>query len=165
MCGLLDEAVNEMVGHKTIRENGQNNDNSNSLDTMDHFAAALCADNESLIKRRIELTYPEHEQYVFQNKVADPIIMDLFFSLFKRDTKRVEEMNTLLASCYKAEHSVFDRLFIEGLLEGKPTKMQEGIEGVASPKIHKRRQVQNPNNLFFPGTISFCRIAALCTPK
>ena len=138
-----------MVGHKTAREMGQNHDNSNTLDAMAHFTDALCCDDKALIENRIKLTYPEHEGYVFKDKFDQSIIIDLFFSLFGKDMNRVEQLSALLPSSHNARQFVFDRMYIEGLLEGNLAKMQEGIEGVASPKIHNRRQTQDESKLFF----------------
>ena len=116
---------------------------------MAHFTDALCCDDKALIENRIKLTYPEHEGYVFKDKFDQSIIIDLFFSLFGKDMNRVEQLSALLPSSHNARQFVFDRMYIEGLLEGNLAKMQEGIEGVASPKIHNRRQTQDESKLFF----------------
>lgn len=148
-CGLLDEAINRLVGQKTARDMGQSHWNASSLDQMSHFVDALLCDNKALIDRRVKLSYPEHEQYVFKDKLEQSIIIDLLFSLCRSDTKRVEQLNSVLSTSHKAKDFAFDRLYVEGLLEGNSAKMQEGIEGVASAKIHKRRQTQDESKLFF----------------
>ena len=149
VCGLLDEATNKMVGDKTVSELGQNHYNSNSLGGMTHFADALCCDNKALIDRRIKLTFPEHEQYVFKDKYDQSIIVDLLYSLLRDDSERVKRLHTLLPGSRNAADFVFDRLYIDGLLEGNEQKMQKGIEGVASLKVHKRRQTQVEHKLAF----------------
>lgn len=136
LSGRINEVLNQLVGSSndpntfSLRQNAINGR---------HVFNTLCSDNNALIIRTVNLTYTEHEKFIFKDKFEGLIVTDLCFCIIRKDWERFEKVLPLLKKCKHLPHfSIYDKAFFEGFRKGDISKMTDAIEAIASEEIQRK---------------------------
>lgn len=140
LCGNFEILSNKMYCH--VNNDGNISPYNMKIDRLWHLGEVLLTDNQSLIKRRLTLTYPEREDYIYKTVYIQVIINELIKSFLEGPPEKCDVLFPLMEKSYKAKQFNFewDIMFFEGLAENNEDKMQKAIEIIASTKVHQKRQ-------------------------
>lgn len=145
VCGLIDE----------LRIN---NFNDRLLDYgLDNISYVILSDNELLVQRYSKLLYKQssNAEVSMQNMVLNgglPIWCNTCQMFLSNDTAAIErnlniiETITLKKLSYKEEYLRDDYEFYVALYDENRVKMEEILEKLISPKIHKKRNTNPISN-------------------